>query len=66
MAKNFVPISIDDLEETAKQEKDSCASYRIKGKCLEVEYMLDKTFRYRYDRQIILRDDAIDMLGFQT
>lgn len=64
--KRFVPISIDDLEETAKQETDGCTSYRIKGKDLEIEYMLDETFRYRYNKQIVSRDDAIDMLGFQT
>ena len=61
--KTLIPLTIDDLEETAKQESDGGAGLRIRGEWLEVEYMLDETFRYLWGKNIVSRDVVINVLA---
>lgn len=61
--KKPIPISVDDMEETAKQENDGGAGLRIRGEWLEVEYMLDETFRYRWGKNIVSREVVISVLA---
>lgn len=56
--KTKMPVTIDDMEATAKDDTDNCSSYKIRRNYLTVEYMLDDTFNYRYANKIITKDEA--------
>ncbi len=63
MAKNFIPVLIDDLEETAKQEADFSCNKKIRGYWLEVTYHKSNgTFTYCWGKNMVDRMTAIRVL----
>lgn len=63
MAKVPVPVTIDDLECTAKDAKDGHAFYKIRGEILQV-YWDDATnnFSYQWGLNRVPRDQATHVL----
>lgn len=60
--KRFIPITLDDLEESAKQEADGTKNYRLKGKkWLEVMYR-HKNFYYYYGTVEVSKVEAAQIL----
>lgn len=61
--KKIIPVTIDDLEESAKQEADGCKNYRLNdGKWLEVIHR-HKLFYYYYGVVEVSKFEAIKILG---
>ncbi len=56
-------IEIKEMEELAKNEEDGCWNEKVDDHWLEVEYMLDGNFRYRWGKNIINRELAINILS---
>lgn len=68
MVKKPVPITIDDMEETARNEADGCCNKKIRGHWLEVIYYaprgpVDGYFRYVWGKNVVGRQEAINVLA---
>lgn len=62
MIKQKMPVTLDDLEESAKQEADGTKNYRLKGnKWLEIMYR-HKIFYYYYGVTEISKIEAEKIL----
>lgn len=60
--KHSYPVTLDDLEESAKQEVDGTKNYRLKGgKWLEVMYR-HKQFYYYYGTVEVSKIEAAKIL----
>lgn len=61
--KQPVPVTIEDMEESAKQEKDGRKNYKIRGKWLECNFReKDNAFHFTYNSEDISREEAINWL----
>lgn len=61
MIKQTPKVSIDDMEETAKNEDDGCCNKKIRGEWLEVQYRLGPFF-YKWGKNWVSREVAENVL----
>lgn len=54
---------METMEASAKGEEDGCYNVKIRQHWLEVESLLDGTFRYRWGKNIVSREHAVNVLA---